>query len=104
MHLEPQRQLVTRALGHHPSIEPDIFSFEASKRDKILLCTDGLTDLLSDQEICSIIGEQPLHKAVDLLVAQANANGGSDNISLVLLEVTQVLASDERHHGRHKIH
>lgn len=90
----PGRNLVSRALGHNPNVETDILSFEPAEGDKILLCTDGLSDLLSDKDICSILSEHPCDEAADLLVAQATASGGSDNISLVLLEVTGVRASN----------
>jgi protein phosphatase len=85
---------LTRALGHNPNVKVDILSFEPAKGDKLLLCTDGLSDLLSDAEISSILSEHPCDEAADFLVTRANANGGSDDISLVLLEVTEVLASN----------
>jgi protein phosphatase len=90
--VHPRRNFVTRSLGHHPCIEPDILSFEVAEGDRVLLCTDGLSNLVSDQEICSIVSGNSLDEGSDLLVARANGNGGSDNISLVLLEVTRVFS------------
>ncbi len=55
--------------------------------DKLLLCTDGLTDLVADAEIKSIVEGASLSQALDALVELANGRGGLDNISIILLEI-----------------
>ncbi len=81
----PQRNLVTRALGSRPAVEVDLFEGEIGEGDTLLLCTDGLTGPVEDPEIAAIVREHPPEEASDLLVAQANERGGSDNVTLLLV-------------------
>jgi PPM family protein phosphatase len=85
----PQRSAITRALGTEPAVEADVFTLDAVPGDLILLCSDGLTDMLSEDEIAAAIetaGRDPA-AAGEALVAAANAHGGEDNITVVLFEV-----------------
>jgi len=83
----PQRNLVTRALGTKPSVDVDLFEGELGKGDFLLLCSDGLTGRVEDQEIASLIAEHPLGEAARLLVALANERGGNDNITVLIVGV-----------------
>jgi protein phosphatase len=81
------KNIITQALGTTDSLAPEIGLFEWKKDDYLLLCTDGLTDMLDDQEMRSIVLEyngEP-QNACDKLVEQANKRGGRDNITVVLL-------------------
>lgn len=83
------RNLVTRAVGTEPQVEVEIHEFEARVGDIYLFCSDGLTDMLEDSLIGEILGlmSDNLPLAAQALVDQANARGGRDNISVVLVEI-----------------
>lgn len=83
------RNLVTRAIGVGPSVEAEIQEFQAVQGDIYLFCSDGLTEMVEDQligEILSMFSDN-LPQAAQALVDQANAGGGRDNISVVLVGV-----------------
>lgn len=83
----PQRHVVTRALGIEPTVEVDILSPAIEKEDKILLCTDGLSNLLKPEEMLQVI---QLYKdpadALQALKQMALERGGFDNITALLVE------------------
>jgi len=81
------RHLITRALGIKGSVEPEITETAAIGGDTYLLCSDGLSDLVEDDEMLAVIREQPeLGAACQQLVDRANFRGGDDNITVVLLQ------------------
>ncbi|NLC68027.1 MAG: Stp1/IreP family PP2C-type Ser/Thr phosphatase [Clostridiaceae bacterium] len=84
----PQKHVITRALGCFEKAEVDIFTCDVCEDDIFLLCTDGLTNMLSDDEIKSIVidNEEP-QAACSELVKAANANGGNDNITVIVIRV-----------------
>jgi serine/threonine protein phosphatase PrpC len=85
----PQRSAITRALGTEPTVEVDAFTVEADAGDLFLICSDGLSAMLTDDRVASAIesaGRDP-DRAADALVAAANAEGGEDNITVVLFEM-----------------
>ncbi len=64
----------------------DYFEIELSPNSQILLCSDGLTNMLSDEEIRSLLlNGETIEKKVDMLIDAANKNGGTDNISVLLI-------------------
>ncbi|MCB1671744.1 MAG: Stp1/IreP family PP2C-type Ser/Thr phosphatase [Gammaproteobacteria bacterium] len=81
--------VVTRALGTAEDVEVDILQQEAEQDDLFLLCSDGLSDMLSDAMIEQLLGEtdMTLDDKAQSLVARANQNGGKDNVSVILLKV-----------------
>ena len=85
----PQRSAITKAVGTEPSVDADVFTLDALPDDLFLLCSDGLSDMLSEQEIASAIegADHDPEAAGDALVAAANARGGEDNITVVLFEI-----------------
>ncbi len=85
----PQRNLITKAVGANNKLEPDIFSFSLKKGDRILLCTDGLTSMVSKAEIASIMTTLNLKEVAANLVRASNQHGGEDNITVVLLEAVK---------------
>jgi serine/threonine protein phosphatase PrpC len=85
----PQRNLVTRALGSKPAVEVDLFEGEISAGDSLLLCSDGLTGRVADQEIAAIVREQPPAEAARRLVALANERGGNDNITVLIINAEE---------------
>jgi protein phosphatase len=81
----PLRNVITRALGTEPSVEPDFFALEAEAGDIFLLCSDGLTNEVADARIESMLAaELPLDELCASLVAAANQAGGRDNITCLL--------------------
>jgi len=82
----PQKHIITRALGCFQSVDTDISSFDILHNDIFILCTDGLTNMLSDDKIKSIVEkhEDP-QLACTELVEEANTNGGIDNITVVII-------------------
>jgi PPM family protein phosphatase len=91
----PQRSIITRALGPEPSVNVDTMTFPARDGDVFLLCSDGLTTMVSDEEIRSIlVNSKKLRAAVNRLVEAANRGGGRDNITAVAFRVTDAGAKE----------
>jgi PPM family protein phosphatase len=87
----PQRSAITRAVGTERAIEADVFSVPGRPNDLFLLCSDGLTDMLTEDEIAAAIlgaGREPA-AAAKALVDSANERGGEDNITVVLFELAE---------------
>ncbi len=86
--VHPNKNVVTRALGANSEVEPDFFEVSLEEDDLILICSDGLTNMLEDEKIEQIIKEtQDLQTAVETLVSLANQNGGKDNIAIILIRI-----------------
>jgi PPM family protein phosphatase len=87
----PQRSIITRALGPDASVNVDTWSYPVRPADVLLLCSDGLTSMLKDQQISDVLGSaRSLQQAADELIAEANDAGGRDNITVVLFRVEDV--------------
>ncbi len=85
--VHPDRNIITRAVGASETVEADYFTVELKEGDVVLMCTDGLTNMLEDEEIRMILeGARDIVEKAQALVEAANANGGKDNISVVLIE------------------
>ena len=83
----PDKNIITRAVGVKEKVAADFFEVDLTKGDKLLLCSDGLTNMLRDEEIYQIIQEnKELEQAAKALIDAANENGGRDNIAVVLVE------------------
>lgn len=86
--IHPQKNIITRALGIDEEVQPDFFEIKVSPGDIILLCSDGLSNMVEDEDMEYLIRHtDSLEQAGDALVKRANANGGSDNITAVLVQV-----------------
>ena len=87
--VHPQRSVITRALGTDPDVDVDTFVVETQAGDIFLLCSDGLSGMVSDQTILSIVRDnrRDLPAAAKALVAAANRGGGDDNITVVVFAV-----------------
>lgn len=87
----PQRSIITRALGPEASVEVDTRTFKARPGDVYLLCSDGLTSMVGEQRMAQLMGEhERLQDTGRALVQEANAEGGRDNITAVLLRIEEV--------------
>lgn len=83
-----KKNIITRAVGAEPEVTPDFFEVEVKPNDRFLLCSDGLTNMVRDDEIKKIIlSEDDINDAVVKLIDLANEHGGKDNISAVLASV-----------------
>jgi protein phosphatase len=89
--LSQNKNLVTRALGIDPSVEPEVHIYETQPDDTYLLCSDGLSDMVEDEEIrlTLITLKSNPNLTVQQLVQAANDNGGRDNISAMLIRVVE---------------
>ena len=83
----PDKNIITRAIGVKENVEADFFEFSLKKGDTILMCTDGLCNMVDDEEIFAIIkGARDIVEAGRTLIDRANENGGKDNIGVVLAQ------------------
>jgi len=89
------KNLVTRALGIDPTVEPELNCFEAQTGDVYLLCSDGLNDMVGDEDIGMTLQtlSANLRLAAQQLVQMANDNGGRDNVSVILVRVVRDYAA-----------
>jgi PPM family protein phosphatase len=84
----PQRSIITRALGPEPDVEVDTYTLAGRDGDLFLICSDGLTSMISDDEVGSILRSAgSLDEAADELVRAANQSGGKDNITVILFRL-----------------
>ncbi len=92
----PQKNLITRSIGPHPAVEADLERGEAREGDVFLLCSDGLTDVVSDEDIGRILSEtdKSPQEVGNLLVDTANRHGGPDNITVVVVRLAPGCAED----------
>jgi protein phosphatase len=87
----PQRAIVTRALGVDPGVDVDVYTVDVVPGDRVVLCSDGLTDMVRERDIERILrGEPDPQRAAELLVDAANAAGGIDNITVVVVRVDEI--------------
>lgn len=85
--VDKRKNIITRAIGGESKVEAEMFSVELKPEDKILMCSDGLSNMVDDAEILEIINrESDIEKAARMLIDAANENGGKDNISVVIVE------------------
>jgi serine/threonine protein phosphatase PrpC len=87
--VHPQRSVITRTVGTDPDVDVDTFSVDARRGDVFMLCSDGLTTMVSDEAILELVerNHSSLDKAAKALVDAANKGGGEDNITIVLFEI-----------------
>ena len=83
--IHPERNIITRALGVEENILTDSYFIDVSENDQLLLCTDGLTNYASEDNILNIIKNNVLDKVSSLLIDEANFGGGRDNITVAVI-------------------
>jgi PPM family protein phosphatase len=84
----PQRSIITRALGPEPDVQVDTYTLAGRAGDVFLICSDGLTSMISDDELRSILrSSDSLAEAAESLVRAANQSGGKDNITVVMFRL-----------------
>jgi len=92
--VHPKRSIITRALGNDANTAPDLFEHELLVGDRLLLCSDGLSGMVGDRQIEAVLTRlvNP-QDAADSLIAQARANGGSDNITAIVIDINALRPS-----------
>lgn len=83
----PDKNIITRAIGASAHVEADFFEVDLTPEDRILICTDGLTNMVEDSVIHDVVTEDaPIEQRVEKLVHAANRAGGKDNITVMIIE------------------
>lgn len=86
----PQKSIITRALGVEEEVDPDLDTYQRRPGDRLLLCTDGLSNMVEDDELRRVLQKvRDPQQAADELIALANAAGGHDNITVVVLDTEE---------------
>jgi protein phosphatase len=87
----PQRSVITRAVGTDPDVDVDSFTIDAHEGDIFLLCSDGLTDMVGDDDILDVAAKyrDDLDRVTKSLVSAANRGGGEDNITVVAFTISE---------------
>ena len=84
----PEKNIITRAMGSRDEAMPDFFELQLNDGDKVLLCSDGLSNMVEDDEIRDIVIDSPdLEDTVSSLISRANYYGGNDNISVIIISI-----------------
>ena len=85
--VHPDKNIITRAIGAAPDLKIDFFDMHLQEGDRILMCTDGLSNMVEDQDIRMVMeGENDVAGMVYALIKAANKNGGKDNIGVIVIE------------------
>ena len=94
--VDPRRSIITRALGPEPTVEVETCTYPAKDGDVYLLCSDGLTGMVSEDRMAEILrARSSLDQAARALVDEANRSGGKDNITVVLFKLVDEAAVEE---------
>ena len=87
---DERKNVITRAMGAEPDVEPDFFQVDIAADDIIIMCTDGLYDEVREDEIVEVLSEgRTMSETCSELVRRANDHGGHDNITVISLRVTE---------------
>ncbi len=86
-HTHPERNKITRALGFEPGLAPDILRTSLREDDQLLLCTDGLTEYVGEEEMSAVLSREDPESAAERLVTTANERGGRDNTTVVIARI-----------------
>jgi protein phosphatase len=94
VYTHPHRNAILRSLGEHPNVETDLFELRLQPGDALLLCSDGLWEMVRDDRLGAILANGDVHAAVEQAVDEANRNGGEDNVAAVLIQFAADAAAD----------
>ena len=93
--IHPQRHVLMKALGVEESVRADSLHFKLLPDDRLLLCSDGLSDMLRQQEILDLMGGEDVNSVADQLLERSLCNGGRDNVSFILIDLAEEAAAKE---------
>jgi len=84
------KNIITRSVGYQEEVDIDVVAHPMKPGDKVLMCSDGLSNLVEDEELESIVDKFDLQEACEKLVNYANSRGGDDNITVLILQVDEI--------------
>jgi protein phosphatase len=90
----PQKNVILHSLGSENRATIDLFHLEVSEGERLILCTDGLTRHVTDDEIAAAVSANSPERAATMLIQLANAKGGEDNISVAIVEIREASVLD----------
>ncbi|PWU68914.1 Stp1/IreP family PP2C-type Ser/Thr phosphatase [Gracilibacillus dipsosauri] len=93
--VHPRKNVILKALGTEKDVEPDVYSTTWEEGSKLLLCTDGLTNKIDDNELYQKLLQKGSQQLIDELIQLANQRGGEDNITLALIEQQEEVGDSE---------
>jgi protein phosphatase len=97
------KNLITRAVGIKNSVKYDLFSFKLKAGDALLICSDGLSNLVSDDDIDAALGAEDVECAARTLLERALTEGGSDNITAIVVRITEAPPAKAIHAGASEV-
>ncbi len=86
----PNKNIITRAVGTELTVQTDYFIIHRKEASKLIMCTDGLSNMVSDNEIEKVLKSNDAQAAANILVDMANENGGTDNITVIIVDFEEV--------------
>ncbi len=84
------KNIITRSVGYQEEVDPDMKVLDLQHGDKVLMCSDGLSNLVEERDILEALSKGPLKEACENLVALANERGGDDNITVVVFQAIEI--------------
>lgn len=92
--VHPQRHMLMKAIGVEEEVRPDVLELKLGYNNKVLLCSDGLSDMLQEEEILQLFKIEDLEALADALLEKALDNGGRDNITFILIDLAKEVAAE----------
>ena len=82
----PEKNVITRAIGVAWEVKADFFEVDLKPGDKVMMCSDGLSNMIEDQRLYDVISSNSVEDSVRILIDEAKENGGYDNITVFVIE------------------
>ena len=82
----PEKNVITRAIGVAWEVKADFFEVDLKPGDKVMMCSDGLSNMIEDQRLYDVISSNSVEDSVRILIDEAKKNGGYDNITVIVIE------------------
>ena len=82
----PEKNVITRAIGVAWEVKADFFEVDLKPGDKVMMCSDGLSNMIEDQRLYDVISSNSVEDSVRILIDEAKENGGYDNITVIVIE------------------
>lgn len=87
---DPRKNVITKAVGILPEVEPDFYEYTLENKDRIMFCSDGLYDLVMEKELLNLCGKGTNIQAVNMLISKAKELGGKDNITVIVADFSTI--------------
>ena len=86
----PEKNVITRAIGVAWEVKADFFEVDLKPGDKVMMCSDGLSNMVEDQRLYDVISSNSVEDSVRILIDEAKENGGYDNITVIVTRIEEV--------------